>query len=97
MRVSVLLLLLLLPFASMDDHASVEALQETWRLLALLHLDLGHRQKEAKQRLASENQQENPREWIIVSVWDSFKHPYRFNVCFSFLFYKYFILLLFFY
>lgn len=43
---SVLLLLLLFSFASMDDHASVKALQETWRLLALLHLDLGHRQQE---------------------------------------------------
>lgn len=33
-------LLLLLPFASMDDHSSIEALQETCRLLSLLHLHL---------------------------------------------------------
>ncbi len=33
-------LLLLLPLASVDDHPSVEALQETRRLLSLLHLNL---------------------------------------------------------
>lgn len=35
-----LFLLLLLPLASMDDHPPTKALQEAWRLLALLDLDL---------------------------------------------------------
>lgn len=36
------ILLLLLSFASVNDHPSVEALQETRRLLPLLHLNLEH-------------------------------------------------------
>lgn len=39
-RFTLSVLLLLLPLASVDDHAAVEALQETRRLFSLLHLNL---------------------------------------------------------
>lgn len=42
----VLLFLLLFPLASMDDHPSVEALQEARRLLPLLNLDLQPKDQE---------------------------------------------------
>lgn len=41
-KLTLSVLLLLLPLASMDDHPSIKALQETWWLFSLLYLDLRH-------------------------------------------------------
>lgn len=47
-RLTLRIFLLLFPLSWVDDHPSLEALQETWRLLSLLDLNLKNPQKKQK-------------------------------------------------